>query len=140
MYANHDITAEVLVPQDSFAQSAWASARISNRLDSEMAALLRMYLFGVFSKANDWGKLNTRLRDKGFYLKRSGTHLWLRDCHSHVEICTCRFLGFPSVGLEMRLGPIGQQRQPSSRGPVSHDEQTGPVGARSWDTSVRDEG
>lgn len=108
MRRNHALTATALVPHDRFVRSEWAKARNFNRLDFEMAAWLRMHLFEVFRKASNWGELNTKLHVTGFYLKRSGTHLWLWDCHSNVEICTCSFLGFPSMDLEMRLGSVGQ--------------------------------
>lgn len=100
---------------DSFAQSAWASARIFGRMDSEMAALLRIHLFSAFSEAKNWGELNEQLHFFGFYLQRSGAHLWLRDCHSHVEICTCSFLGFPSIDLKLRLGAVVQKWKPHRR-------------------------
>ena len=42
----------------------------------------------------------------GFYLRRRGVHLLLCDLHSSVEICSCRFLGFPAAALEQRLGRL----------------------------------
>ncbi len=108
MLENQRIIAATPVPSDSLAQSAWASARIFGRMDSEMAAWLRMHLFGAFSDAKNWDELNKKLHHFGFYLQRKGAHMWLRDCHSHVEICTCSFLGFPSTELKLRLGAVVQ--------------------------------
>ncbi|WP_052269565.1 hypothetical protein [Leisingera sp. ANG-M6] len=88
------------------AQTAWASARIHKRLDSEMAAQLRMLLAGIFHSAQSWLELRKGLKLHGFYLRRKGLRLLLCDIHSHVEICSCRFLGFPAAVLEQRLGRL----------------------------------
>ncbi|ATG42071.1 hypothetical protein PhaeoP18_00100 [Phaeobacter piscinae] len=88
----------------SAGESAWASARSSSRLDAEMAAQLRMVLSESFRTAKTWLELIRALRIKGFYLERKDGRMRLRDAHSHVEICTCRFLGFPGRDLETRFG------------------------------------
>ncbi|MCI5096580.1 MAG: hypothetical protein MRY77_09725 [Rhodobacteraceae bacterium] len=84
-------------------QSGWASARETRQLDSEMAAMLRMHLHEDFSEAAGWTDLKHRLRQKGFYLSTQGRGLRLRDTHSHVDICSSRFLGFPEDSLERRF-------------------------------------
>jgi hypothetical protein len=106
MLENQRTAAITPVPNGSFAPSAWTSARIFGRMDSEMAAWLRMHLFGAFSDAKNWDELNKKLHHFGFYLQRKGAQMWLLDCHSHVEICTCSFLGFPSSELKLRLGTV----------------------------------
>ncbi|ATG34276.1 MULTISPECIES: hypothetical protein [Phaeobacter] len=88
----------------SAGESAWATARNSSRLDAEMAAQLRMVLSESFRTAKTWLELIRALRIKGFYLERKDGRMRLRDAHSHVEICTCRFLGFPGGELETRFG------------------------------------
>ncbi|MFD0982592.1 hypothetical protein [Tropicimonas aquimaris] len=85
-------------------QSAWASARAANRLDSEMAAHLRMHLAKVFLTALNWTDLEAALRERGFYLEPYPSNMWLCDRYSHVRICSCSFLGQPSAQLEVRLG------------------------------------
>ncbi|APG45591.1 hypothetical protein [Phaeobacter porticola] len=85
-------------------ESAWASARTSSRLDAEMVAQLRMVLSESFRTAKNWLDLIRALRSKGFYLQRDQDRMRLRDANSHVEICTCRFLGFPGKELEARFG------------------------------------
>jgi len=85
-------------------ESAWASARMSARLDTEMAVQLRMVLNESFRTAKSWVDLFQALRDKGFYLQHRSGRTRLKDCHSHVEICTCRFLGYPTSELENRFG------------------------------------
>ncbi len=87
-----------------FAQSAWASARVTKRLDSEMAMLLRSHLHFVFESAADWLDLSARLKDHGYYLKRYGSGTMICDSHSHVEICRCGFLGYPTAELSERFG------------------------------------
>ena len=84
-------------------QSAWASARLARRLDTEMAALLRISLLPSFDKATSWAELNAALATKGFYLRHAGGRLKLCDAISHVEICSTRFLGFPTRELQHRL-------------------------------------
>ncbi|MFV1464486.1 MULTISPECIES: hypothetical protein [unclassified Phaeobacter] len=88
----------------SSGETAWATARNGSRLDAEMAAQLRMVLSESFRTAKNWLDLIRALRSKGFYLERSDGRTRLRDAHSHVEICTCRFLGFPGKELEVRFG------------------------------------
>ena len=84
-------------PDDSLGPSAWSDARIQGRLDSEMTALLRMHLFEVFSRSQCWDNLASGLSEKGFYLKRSGSNVWICDSISDVKICTPTYLGFPFV-------------------------------------------
>ncbi|UWR64778.1 hypothetical protein K4L02_00630 [Phaeobacter inhibens] len=99
--STQDITAGEYI---SAGESAWATARNSSRLDAEMAAQLRMVLSESFRTAKNWLDLIRALRSKGFYLERKDGRIRLRDAHSHVEICTCRFLGYPGVELETRFG------------------------------------
>ncbi|MFS4581389.1 hypothetical protein [Phaeobacter sp. C3_T13_0] len=90
--------------QGRIGESAWATARNGSRLDTEMAAQLRMVLSESFRTARSWLDLIRALRSKGFYLQQSEGRIRLRDAHSHIEICTCRFLGFPGAELEARFG------------------------------------
>ncbi len=98
-------TAPRLAPHNA-QPSAWSSARINRSLDQEMAALLRAHLVPDFDQAQNWADLAKRLRAKGFYLKTDGQRVRLHDCHSHVQICSCRFLGFPSARLEARFNRL----------------------------------
>jgi hypothetical protein len=90
-------------------QSGWASAREARQLDSEMAAMLRMHLHEDFSSADGWSDLKDRLKQKGFYLSAGNRGLRLRDTHSHVDICSSRFLGFPEQTLERRFRTPNEQ-------------------------------
>lgn len=110
MFEPADLQNAVPVSPGTTQQSAWSSARIHKRLDSEMAAQLRILLSGDFSCAQDWLALNRALRGKGFYLQRTQVQLMLHDIHSHVEICTSQLLGFPLKELETRLGMIQPRR------------------------------
>jgi len=104
MFAKHSIEQE---RQDvSFKQSAWASAKVTDRLDTEMAVSLRMHLYDEFSKARSWFDLRRRLKSKGFYLKQEKNSVHLRDAYSNVDICSCRFLGFPSAQLTTRFAKL----------------------------------
>jgi len=87
----------------TFKQSGWASARASNRWNTEMAVSLRTYLWEEFTKARSWLDLRRRLVSKGFYLKQVENSVHLRDAYSNVDICSCRFLGFPSAELTSRF-------------------------------------
>lgn len=106
MLAHKDFSAGFVNRNAAPPQTAWASARIHKRLDSEMAAQLRMLLSGVFEAAQSWLELRKGLKQHGFYLRRRGLRLFLCDIHSHVEICSCRYLGFPAAVLEQRLGRL----------------------------------
>ncbi|MBY6141366.1 hypothetical protein KUV26_18155 [Leisingera daeponensis] len=109
MLAPKEFAADFMNRNAPSALSAWATARIHKRLDSEMAAQLRMLLAGSFQTARSWLELRKGLKQHGFYLCRSGLRLLLCDMHSHVEICSCRFLGFPAAVLEQRLGSLMPQ-------------------------------
>ena len=101
MFTKHSIEQE---KQDvSFKQSAWASARASNRWSTEMEVSLRMYLYEEFSNASSWLDLRRRLVSKGFYLKQVESSVHLRDAYSNVDICSCSALGFPSTELTIRF-------------------------------------
>ena len=104
MLEQHDIDLAKAVGAGPMEQSACASARAANRLDSEMAAHLRMHLAKVFLSALNWAELEAALGERGFYLERYASKMWLCDCYSHVKICSCSFLGHPSALLETRLG------------------------------------
>lgn len=106
MMAQQVIDAQFVNRNSAPTQTAWANARIHKRLDSEMAAQLRMLLGDVFRSARNWLELRKELKQHGFYLRRKGLRLLLCDSHSHVEICSCRFLGFPVAMLEQRLGNL----------------------------------
>lgn len=97
-------TGTVEQTDENFKQSAWSSARISRRMDSEMAAWLRIHLREVFEVSASWAELTAKLHKLGFYLQPANSRLWLSDCHSQVKVCTCSFLGFPSTQLEDRFG------------------------------------
>ncbi|WP_236626155.1 hypothetical protein [Actibacterium mucosum] len=84
-------------------QNAWASARMASRLDTEMAALLRISLLPSFETANSWSELKLALASKGFYLRHAQDLLKLCDSISHIEICTTQFLGVPADELQQRL-------------------------------------
>ena len=103
MFANPAFENAAPVVFDSYQESAWSSTRVVRSLDVETAALLRMHLNEDFSNASSWSDLSHRLKNKGFYLKTDGTSVRLHDRHSHVEICSCSFLGFPSLHLEGRF-------------------------------------
>ncbi len=101
LHANTDDDAK---PTDPLAQSAWASQRIQRQIDSEMTALLRTHLATVFESAQDWDDLATKMAGRGYYLKPKDNALFVCDNHSHVEICRCGVLGYPSAQLKSRLG------------------------------------
>ena len=103
MFSNQNFDDGTPVPFDSYQESAWSSARVVRSLDVETAALLRMHMQDDFSNATCWQDLGERLKNKGFYLKTDGETVRLHDSHSHVEICSCSFLGFPSSQLEARF-------------------------------------
>mgnify|MGYP000443670712 CR=1 FL=1 len=104
MFAKHAIEQE---KQDvTFKQSGWSSALSSNRWDTEMAVSLRMFLYEEFAKARSWLDLRRRLVSKGFYLKQVDNRVRLRDAYSNVDICSCRFLGFPSAQLTSRFADM----------------------------------
>lgn len=84
-------------------QTAWSSASDQDRMDTEMAIQLRILLTPFFQKAKTWRELRSGLQTAGFYMKRTQGHMHLFDCASHVKICTCAFLGFPSKDLEQRF-------------------------------------
>jgi len=101
MFAKHAIEQEA---QDvTFKQSGWASARSNNRWNTEMEISLRMHLWEEFTKARNWLDLRRRLVSKGFYLKQEENSVRLRDAFSNVDICSCRFLGFPSAQLTTKF-------------------------------------
>ncbi|MBT8153312.1 cytochrome P450 [Epibacterium ulvae] len=85
-------------------QSAWASARTSKRLDTELAMQLRIILGGEFRRAKNWNALRRALRGKGFSLKVEQGQLRLIDSISRVDICSTGFLGFPLSQLEQDFG------------------------------------
>lgn len=84
-------------------QTAWSSASDQHRMDTEMAIQLRILLTPNFQEAKTWSELRSGLQNKGFYMKRTKGHMHLFDAQSHVKICTCAFLGFPSKDLEQRF-------------------------------------
>lgn len=84
-------------------QSAWASARIARRVDTETAAWLRASLLPEFDAARSLSGLKRRLADKGFYMSQNNAGVVLRDCHSRVVICTLEFLGVSPRALERRF-------------------------------------
>jgi len=104
MFAKHAIEQEA--HDVTFKQSGWASARTSNRWNTEMAVSLRMYLWEEFTKARSWLDLRRRLVSKGFYLKQEKNSVHLRDAYSNVDICSCRFLGFPSAQLTTKFADM----------------------------------
>ncbi len=104
MFAKHSIEQELR--DVAFKQSAWANARVTNRWDTEMGVSLRAYLYEEFTKARSWLDLRRRLVRKGFYLKQVDNRVRLRDAYSNVDICSCRFLGFPSAELTTRFADM----------------------------------
>jgi len=104
MFAKHAIEQE---KQDvTFKQSGWASALSSNRWDTEMAVSLRMFLYDVSAEARSRSDRRRRLVSQGFYLKQVDNRVRLRDAYSNVDICSCRFLGFPSAQLTSRFADM----------------------------------
>jgi hypothetical protein len=84
-------------------QTAWASARIARRLDTETAAWLRASLLPEFNAAQTLSGLKHRLALKGFYLSQGDAETVLRDCHSRVAVCTLAFLGLSQAALTRRF-------------------------------------
>jgi len=104
MFAKHSIENEMR--DVTYKQSAWATARVTDRWGTEMEVSLRAYLHEEFSKARSWLDLRRRLVSKGFYLKQVDNRVRLRDAYSNVDICSCRRLGFPSAELTTRFEDI----------------------------------
>ncbi len=104
MFSNLAILERPSKDTNTLRQSAWASARVSKRLDTELASQLRIFLRDVFQDAQSWSGLRRALRNKGFSLKFEQGRLRLVDTLSRVEICTTGFLGFPVVQLERQFG------------------------------------
>lgn len=103
MYS-HDFERETVTTGDAaMAQTAWSSACDQSRLDTEMMIQLRISLCLIFDDATSWSELRSALQAKGFYMKRAKGHMHLYDGHSHVQICTCSFLGYPAEELEQRF-------------------------------------
>ena len=103
MYS-HDFERETVTTGDAaMAQTAWSSACDQSRLDTEMMIQLRISLCPIFDDATSWSELRSALQAKGFYMKRAKGHMHLYDGHSHVQICTCSFLGYPVEELEQRF-------------------------------------
>ncbi|MDE4133468.1 aspartate-semialdehyde dehydrogenase [Phaeobacter sp. QD34_3] len=103
MYS-HDFERETMTTGDAaMAQTAWSSACDQSRLDTEMVIQLRISLIPIFETATCWSDLRSALQAKGFYMKRAKGHMHLYDGHSHVKICTCSSLGYPSEELEQRF-------------------------------------
>jgi len=96
-------------------QTAWSSASDEDRMDTEMAIQLRILLTPPFQEATTWSELRSGLQDKGFYMKRTNGHMHLYDAQSHVKICTCGFLGFPSADLEQRFKRVRPVRKAPTR-------------------------
>jgi hypothetical protein len=96
-------------------QTAWSSASDQDRMDTEMAIQLRIMLTPDFQRAKTWSELRSGLQDKGFYMKRAKGHMHLFDAQSHVKICTCGFLGFPSKDLEQRFKRVRPVRKAPTR-------------------------
>jgi|GEM_PF-3261702 len=103
MYHDPDFPQSRPSDVDRFDESPWSQARVVQQMDFETAALLRVHLSEDFSSSKSWLELSKRLKNKGFYLKTNGTNVHLHDCHSHVDICSCQFLGYPSRQLESRF-------------------------------------
>lgn len=101
----HDPHIRPATPSDGsrFEETSWSQARVVRKMDFETAALLRVHLSEDFSKSESWMDLSKRLKDKGLYLKTNGRNVHLHDSHSHVDICSCQFLGYPSQQLESRF-------------------------------------
>lgn len=95
-------------------QTAWSSASHQDRMDTEMAIQLRILLTPHFQKAKTWRELRSGLQVAGFYMKRTKGHMHIFDCASHVQICTCAFLGFPSEELEQRFKRVLPVRKPGA--------------------------
>jgi len=113
MYSK-DFEREVQVSGDkAMGQTAWSSACHEDRMDTEMAIQLRILLTPEFQNASTWAELRSGLQDKGFYMKRSKGHMHIYDAESHVKICNCAFLGFPSKDLEQRFKRVLPVRKPS---------------------------
>ncbi|MGR3760967.1 hypothetical protein ACUXV3_12675 [Roseobacteraceae bacterium NS-SX3] len=104
MFGRHDEAAVTTAAEGGTAQSPWVTAKQEARFDTEMAAQLRMSLAGAFAEARNWRDLARALRQKGFYLRQEEGRVRLRDVHSGADICSCKFLGFPSSELEARFG------------------------------------
>ena len=101
---SQDFERETLTTGDAaMAQTAWSSASDQSRLDTEMVIQLRISLSPVFESATSWSELRSALQAKGFYMKRAKGHMHLYDGLSHVQICTCSFLGYPSETLDARF-------------------------------------
>lgn len=90
----------------NFVQLEQTDASFVRPLNSIWLDWLRLHLFGTFSKSKSWSEVNAKLKNRGFYLQQSGGYLWLRDCHSKVEICTSINLGFSPIELEMKFGAL----------------------------------
>jgi len=121
MYSK-DFEREVKATGDgAMGQTGWSSACHQDRMDTEMAIQLRILLTPEFKKAKTWAELRSGLQDKGFYMKRSKGHMHIYDAQSHVKICTCGFLGFPSKDLEERFKRVLPVRKPGgSAGAQTH--------------------
>lgn len=100
---------------EAMQQTAWSSASDQQRMDTEMAIQLRILLTPNFQNARTWSELRSGLQDKGFYMKRAKGHMHLFDAQSHVKICTCGFLGFPSKDLEQRFKRVLPVRKAPTR-------------------------
>ncbi len=90
--------------EDNMAQSAWASARIGKRMDTELAIQLRIMLRVDFEQAASWSELRRALRNKGFSLQAQRSGLRLVDSISRVDICSTSVLGFSLAQLEREFG------------------------------------
>ncbi len=102
-------------------QTAWSSASDQDRMDTEMAIQLRILLTPQFKKAKTWSELRSGLQVAGFYMKRSKGHMHIYDSASHVQICNCAFLGFPSKDLGERFKRVLPVRKPVRQlGGVQH--------------------
>lgn len=103
MYHNPTFNDPTPIEGTSIHESPWSQTKVVRALDFETAALLRVHLSDDFSASTSWQDLSARLKNKGFYLKTDGARVHLHDCHSHVEICSCTFLGYPSAQLDKRF-------------------------------------
>ncbi len=111
MLSSHADVTDVFAMPDPMGQSAWASARMSKRLDTELAMQLRIILGGEFRRAKNWNALRRALRSKGFSLQVEQGQLRLIDSISRVDICSTSFLGFPLSQLEQTFGaPVDSER------------------------------
>lgn len=104
MFSNLTILERPSKETHSMRQTAYATARAGNRLDTEMATQLRIYLRADFENAESWSALRRALRNKGFSLKVEQGRLRLVDSLSRVDICSTGFLGFPLAQLEREFG------------------------------------